>query len=101
MTLAADGLTGWSARPTSWLVVAVHAAFIVPASILLGLQLDQSLPWPPRWTGPLLALPLGLGLLVLMLPMSLAFAAGERPRGAFWCVSTAKTPGAPSASAAS
>jgi hypothetical protein len=36
---------------TRWLVVAVHAAFILPGSIYIGLQLNQDLPWPPNWPG--------------------------------------------------
>jgi two-component system sensor histidine kinase DesK len=86
----ADGLTA-----RSWggpricggalcLVVAVHAAFIVPGSVLLGLELRQGISWPPNWAGALITSPLGLGLLALQLRLSLAFAGGARARGALW-----------------
>lgn len=81
---ATDGVTGWSNRRARWLLVGVHAAIIVPLSIILGEQLRQPLPWPQYWGGIAVTLPLGLGLLALQLRLSLAFAAGERARGALW-----------------
>ncbi|HTD78378.1 MAG TPA: hypothetical protein VK898_12125, partial [Chloroflexota bacterium] len=70
----------WTLPRTRWLVIAVQAAFILPASVNAGLQLNQDLPWPPVWAGTAITLPLGFGLLALQLRLSLAFAAGERLR---------------------
>jgi two-component system sensor histidine kinase DesK len=78
------GPAGWTPRRTRWLVAAVHIAFIVPASVLIGIDLHQDLPWPPYWAGIASTLPLGLVLLALQLRLTLAFAAGEQPRGALW-----------------
>jgi two-component system sensor histidine kinase DesK len=79
-------LTGWSTRWTRSMVVGVHAAFILPASVLLGLELHQVLTWPLEWQDAVLTVPVGVGLLAVQLRLSLAFAAGERRRDERWLV---------------
>ena len=80
----AESVAGWSPRRTRWLIVAVHAAFIVPWSVYIGLDFGQNFSWPPVLGGTAITLPLGLLLLALQLRLSLAFAARERLRGAPW-----------------
>jgi two-component system sensor histidine kinase DesK len=66
------------------LIVVVHAAFIVPASALLGLELHQALAWPLAWDDAVFTVPLGVALLAVQLRLSLSFAAGEPRRDGHW-----------------
>jgi two-component system, NarL family, sensor histidine kinase DesK len=70
----------WRVPASTWMLVAVHVAILAvpPAITSFGISTD------PATGPPLVALPLGLGVLALQLRHSLAIARGQRPRGVLW-----------------
>ena len=75
-----SGGTALSRRTATWLLVAVHVASLAapPAITSFGIM-DE-----PATGSPLVAIPLGLGVLLLQLRHGLAMARGRRPRAAWW-----------------
>jgi two-component system, NarL family, sensor histidine kinase DesK len=74
----------WRVPASTWMLVAVHVAILAvpPAITSFGISTN------PATGPPLVALPLGLGVLALQLRHSLAIARGQRPRGVLWTMLT-------------
>ena len=72
--------TALSRRTATWLLVAVHVAILAapPAITSFGIVGE------PATGSPLVAIPLGLGVLALQLRHGLAMARGRRPRAVWW-----------------
>ena len=83
MSVAASlrgGATAWSRRTATWLLVAVHVAILAAPTAITSFGIMGE----PATGSPIIAIPLGLGVLALQLQHSLAMARGRRPHAAWW-----------------